>query len=176
MEAKNFDKNKIFNAAVIALALIIAVKIYGVKTQGINLLSEKKASEQKRTQLLKNISQWEKKIGAYGGIFNQQKKDAPFLINTIGKLAGEAQVKITLIKPGEKEKFPLYARYPLNLVVESDSYHALGNFISKLENHPDVYFLDTLELQKGSPDNILETNKREVLRGTLNLSIIFFND
>ncbi len=142
MELPNFmkpDKNKIFNLAIIIVALLIAQKIYKAQNKTMQALSEKEAIEIKKNEVLTNIEQLEGKAKLYKDLFN--KKDISSTINVLGNLAEEAGVKIISLRPLAEETHPLYVEYGFSLAVSADNYHLLGKFISKVESHPDVYII-----------------------------------
>ncbi len=138
-------KTKILNIALIILTVIIAPNVYKSNARSIASLNIRKDTESKKNGVLGEISQSEKMIKFYKNLFN--KKDASLVINTINNIARDSNVKIISIKPGAEEQEPVYTRFPFVLTVSADSYHGIGKFISKIENHPDVYFVDAISIK-----------------------------
>lgn len=139
-------KSNALNVLVICVSLIVAYNIYKNQSKNMQALKEKGELEVKKNEVLGKISQSEKVFNAYKNYLN--KKDMSLLINTIGNLAKEANVKILAIKPIMEEKSPVYTRYPFDLTVGATDYHAIGRFISKIESHPDIYFVDRLTMRQ----------------------------
>jgi len=145
MEAQDFIgkyKNKILNVAIIILSLFIASKIYKEQLKGIDSLKEKKNLESKRSEILESISRTEKKNNAYKELLS--RKDASNVISTVSNIAKEFNIKIISIRPTQQQKYIEYAKIPFDLVLNASSFHDLGNFISKIESHRDVYTIDSL--------------------------------
>lgn len=161
-------KNKIVNIALIILTLIAAPNIYISKAKKSESLNAQKAIELKKNEVLGRIARSEKKIKFYKDLFS--KKDASLIMNTVNSIARDSNVKIILIKPGTEERESVYTKYPLVLTINVDGYHGLGKFISRIENHPDIYFVDEINIKTQSaasqPSSALTVN--------LTLNVIVF--
>ncbi len=168
IELSNKYKNKILNIAIIILALIISSNIYKKQAKEIESLKGKTNVEIKKNNMLKSISQLEKRINTYRNLF--AKKDVSENINTISNIAKESGIKIVSIKPipEQRQIYPEYIKFPFNLVLNTSKYHALGKFISKVEGYRDVYVIDSLEMR-------FEPTKEE-LTVNLKVSSIAFTD
>lgn len=138
-------KNKILNIVLIISTLIIAPNIYVSKAKNIESLNAKKDTELKKNEVLDRISYSEKRIKYYKNLFN--KKDASLIMNTVNNIARDSNIKIVSIKPGTEQKEPVYTKYPFLLTIAADNYHTLGKFISKIESHPDAYFVDEINIR-----------------------------
>jgi len=152
----NKYKNKIFNIAVIILALIFASNIYKKQARDIEALKGMRDVEIKKNKALDSISQLEKKINAYKNLFT--KKDASLVINTTGNIAKELGIRIVSIRPGAEQRYPDYIKLPFDLVVSSFSYHTLGKFISKLESCQYVYVIEVVDIKFESQTGELRVN------------------
>lgn len=144
----NEHKNKLLNIAVILIALLIAHNIHKGQVRSVAALKEKKETELKKNEILGNISQLEKRLNLYKNLLN--KKDISLIINTLNKIAKDAEVKINSIKPQAERAYPVYLKYPFDLTVEAESYHSLGRFISKLESHPHIYLVEQATIRKAA--------------------------
>lgn len=173
-------KKRFLSIGLIILTLIIASSIYRNQSKGIESLNVKKDTEIKKNEVLKETSQLETRIKFYKNLLS--KKDASLVINTISNIAKDSNVMLISIKPSTEENQPLYIKYPFVLVIGADSYHAIGKFISKIENQSDIYLVEaiSIKLQGGSQRQEKEsagvpepTNKLIV---NLTLSIIAFKD
>ncbi len=147
-------KNTIINVALVVLALFFAFRIYEAQNKKIIVLKEKAENEVKKNDVLEEITAIEQKIGVLKKSVNS--KDMNTSLNTIAAIAKENSVKIISIRPTEQTTFALYVKYPFELMVSVDSYHSLGKFISKLENHPNVFSVDVLEMR---PQEFLQGEK-----------------
>jgi len=134
-------KNKLANILVVALALIIAVKIYNQQVKNIGLLNQRKGAELEKNKVLAKLGELGVKIKAYTEYVNS--KDLSSIINTISELAKESAVEITSVRPSAEEDQGVFIKYPYDLKVVSEGYHNIGAFISRLENHPSVFFVES---------------------------------
>ena len=149
-------KNKILNITIIILALIIASNIYKKQLKETELLKSKKDGEIKKNAVLNNISQLEKMINAYKNLLTQ--RDTSLIIDTFSNMAKELGVKIASIRPGQEQKYPDYIDFPFDLAITTNSYHALGRFISAIESLPDVYMVEILDIKYESNAGQLAVN------------------
>ena len=173
-------RKKVLSIGIILFTLIITLIIYRIQTKKIESLYITKDTEQKKNEVLKEISQLETRIKFYKNLLS--KKDASLVMNTISNIAKDSNVMLISTKPGTEENQPLYIKYPFVLVIGADSYHAIGKFISKIENHPDIYLVEaiSIKLQGGSQRQEKEsagvTEPTNKLIVNLTLSIIAFKD
>lgn len=168
-------KNKVLNTVIILAALIIAFNIYQAQLKNTTSLQERKDTELKKNKLLGDISQLEKWVNSYRQFLG--KKDMSFMINNITNLAKDSGVNVVSFKPLEGRNFPLYVKYPLELILEAADYHSIGEFISKLESHPDIYIMEAVDVlrQKVKPDErATAKGKAAKLKVTLRLSTVLF--
>ncbi len=164
-------KNNALNALIIIVTLVVAYNIYNNQTKNMQLLKDKEDIELKKNEVLGKISQAEKVVSSYKSYLN--RKDLSLLINTIGNLAKETNVTIIAIKPGMEEKHPIYTRYPFDLSVGALDYHAVGKFISKLESHPDIYFVDKFAMRNR---NNSDADSKYVLVADMTISTIMLSN
>jgi hypothetical protein len=134
------NKNKLLNAGVALLTLVIVINIYKGQNQAIQILKVQKDSGLKKNEVLAVIGQSEKRIATYRNIFS--KKDASLVINTISNIARDSNVKILAINPRAQENRSVYVTYPFDLTLSADNYHAIGRFVSNIENAKEVFFID----------------------------------
>lgn len=172
-QSLNRYKNFVFNFTVLLVFVFVAFKIYGWNEKKLLLLQEKKQNEEKKNELLEIIKNIEKKVFSYKRFLNN--KDITTLISSIGSLANKSQVKILSIKPSLEENYtPYLLRYPLELVVQADSYHHLGGFLAELESHPDMYVVELLNLEPSSREIGREEKKEYKLKANLKISTFLY--
>ncbi|MCM8789802.1 MAG: type 4a pilus biogenesis protein PilO [Candidatus Omnitrophica bacterium] len=160
-------KNNIFNVAIIFLALLLSYNAIKQQNKEINALLETKATEIKKTGILEEINKLEKRLGEYRDLLKQ--KDESLLINSINEIASGKGIRLASIKPLPQEEGSEYIiKQPFELVVEADSFHTLGKFISSLENNPDFCIIEQF--------NILPVREREELSVNLKLAYVVFKN
>jgi len=141
----NKYKNSVFNVGIVLVAVFVAAKIYGFIESKKIATEETRVMEQKKNEVLGEISGLEGRLAMYKNYLN--KKDLSASINTIGNIARESSAKIISVKPTPEESYTAYiGKYPFDLILEVDNYHSLGKFISRLESHPDVYAVEVFSI------------------------------
>jgi len=136
---------RVLSIGIILFTLSIALIIYRIQTKQIESLYVNKDTELKKNDVLNEINRSEKAIKLYKNLLSQ--KDASLLMNTISDIARNSNVRLISIKPDREENQPLYIKTHFILVIGADNYHAIGKFISKLENQSDIYFIDTISIR-----------------------------
>jgi len=139
------NKEKILGSAILIFGLLIATGIYTSQTKSLHLLNIRKETEIKKIEVLNAIQESEKKIESYKKLLTE--KDPVLITNKINNMARESNLRIISVQPGAQEEEPLYIKYPFILTMQSDSYHAIGKFISKIENYSDLYFVETISIR-----------------------------
>jgi len=173
-------KQKLLSIGIIVFTLVLTLIINGIQTQKIGSLSAKKDAELKKNEVLKDITRSEKAIKLYKDLFS--KRDASLIMNTISNIAKDSNIKLSSIKPGKEQSYPLYTRYPFILVIGADNYHAIGKFVSRIENQPEVYYVDVIsiksqeESQAQNKELAQEPGQENKIIVNLTLSIIAFKD
>lgn len=135
-------------------------------------MREKIDSETQRYEVLGSLDKTQRFISAYNNLIN--KKDISLSINIISNIARDTKINILFIKPAATEEYPIYTKFPFNLVVGAN-YHELGRFINKLESHPDIFFVDKLII-KPKETTGKESAKESNLNVELTISTILFKD
>lgn len=141
----NRYKNYILNIIIIGLVLIIAMNIHKNQTKNIALLRETKKLEIRKNAVLGDIAQSEEKIRVFKDAVN--KKDISSTMNTVSNIAKDLSIKIISFKPQSERNYTFYVKYPFDLSISAPDYHSIGKFISKLENHPDIYTVDRISIR-----------------------------
>jgi len=178
MNLFTMDKKKIFSIGIIIITIVAALIIHGSQTKKIDSLRVERDAELKKNETLNDISRSEKTIKLYSNILS--KKDAASVMNTLSGIAKESDITIVSIKPDTEENRTLYIRSPFSLVIETDNYHAIGKFISRIENNPDIYFVDAINIkaqeESPTPDKELTQMPKPANKLIVNLilSIIAF--
>ncbi|MFH0912860.1 MAG: type 4a pilus biogenesis protein PilO [Candidatus Omnitrophota bacterium] len=163
----NENKEKIISMVVIIAALIIAVSIYKDQSRKLQLLNTERDIEIKKNIVLNDIKQSEKKIEFYKNLLSEKAPSA--ITSKIKDIAMDASINIISIQSGSGEQKPLYTEYPFVLTIGAQSYHAIGNFISKIENYSDLYSVHTVSIVSSG-----ESQASDKLIVDLTLTVIAF--
>lgn len=144
------DKDLIIDAVIVIIGLIFLIKISSAQKIALNKLRLEKDSQVKKSELIGQISSLDKDILDYKKVF--KKRDISGIVNSVGNLAKKSGINVTSLKPDYKGvDSEGYIKYSLDLSVKTAGYHELGNFISRLENSPDIDFVNKLSLKQSSP-------------------------
>ena len=138
------NKNKVINFGVIILALVIALQLYRFTNDQISSLIQQQNNEREKNKVVEDIAIFEKKAEAYKQVF--VKKDLASIMNIISGIAKDTSVKILSVKPYAEEFFGNYSSSSFLITLNAPSYHALGDFISKIENHKDIYLVSVISI------------------------------
>ena len=108
-------KDHIINLGVILVFVFVAVNIYRGQMAKIADARVRNEMEKKKNAALGEISQLEKKSDLMRKTVNN--KDVSGMMDIFGQLAREAEVSLISFRPEKEETFPLYARYPAELII-----------------------------------------------------------
>jgi hypothetical protein len=144
------NKNKIINFGIIILALVIAFQFYQSTNNQIKSLIRQQNNELEKNKIVEDISILEKKADIYKKVF--VKKDLASIVDIVSGIAKDSSVKIVSIKPYAEEAKNDYINSSFLITLNAPSYHALGNFISKIENHKDIYLVNEISINSEASD------------------------
>lgn len=166
-------KSNILNAAIIIVSALVAHGIYRGQIKSAESLMARKEIELKKNEVFSSILRSREKLELYKKSLD--RKDASSVINTLTAIAKDSKVKIISVKPSAEENYPFYVKYPFNLIIGADSYHALGKFVSKIESYPGgIFFVDKARI---TPNNMTkDTQDQSRLIINLIVSAAVFND
>jgi Tfp pilus assembly protein PilO len=161
MEASEFITKhikKIIGGVIIIFSIIISSNIYKNQLKVIGSIKNQQDIEREKNATLNNISSLENKLVAYKRVF--PRRDANSVMNAISNIAKESFIKILSIRPGQEKSSPYYAKFPFEIVVNAPDYHALGRFISRIENYEDFYTVEIMDIRTDTQANQLTVNLR----------------
>jgi len=138
------NKNKIINFGVIILALVIALQSYKSVNNQISSLTQQQNNELEKNKVFEDIASLEKKAEGYKKVF--VKRDLALVVDIISAIAKDTSVKIISVKPNAEEAVDSYSSFSFLITLNAPSYHALGSFISKIENHEDTYLVSEVSI------------------------------
>ncbi|MDP3041217.1 MAG: type 4a pilus biogenesis protein PilO [Candidatus Omnitrophota bacterium] len=152
------NKNKIINFGVIILVLVIALQFHRSANDRISSLIQQQNNELEKNKVIEDIAALEKKAEAYKKVFI--KKDLASIMDIISGIAKDASVKIISVKPNAEEVLDNHSNFSFLITLSAPSYHALADFISKIENHKDIYLVS--EVNINSTVSSLEATRANV--------------
>lgn len=138
------NKSVIVNFAIIILALVIALQLYKSASNQITALIEQQNNELEKNKVAAEIASLEKKAEAYKKVF--VRKDLASVMDIISSIAKDSSVKILSVKPSAEETLDNYLSSSFLITLNVPSYHALGDFISKIENHQDICLVSEVKI------------------------------
>ncbi len=163
------NKNKIINAGVILLALFVTLYIYSTQSQQFAVLDESKNEEIKKSLIIESLIKVEEKINNYKKTLSG--KDLGSVIDAMTNIAKDTGVKVISVKPGAEQQYAEYIKSSFLIVVRVANYHALGQFISKIENYKDLFLVEEINIAK--TDSMQADKKTEEdINTNLKISII----
>jgi len=140
----NKNKNKIINGGFILLAIFVTLQLYNMQSQQFASLKESKNEEIKKSEVIESLTRVEKRIDSYKQTFN--RKDLGSIIDAMTDIAKDTRVKVISVKPGAEQKYGDYIKTSFLIVVRVADYHALGQFISKVENYRDLFLVEDVNI------------------------------
>ena len=165
------NKNKVFNLGIIFLFLYAAFRIYSFGTKQESRLIAEKENEFKKNKVIENIALLEKITEGYKKILT--KKDLGSVMNTMSDIAKSSSVEIISIKPLTEESRGDHSRFSFAITAKVSNYHSLADFISKVENYKDVYFVDEIVISSPESGSYDDSGSR-VLNVSLRISSISY--
>lgn len=142
-------QKNVVNLVVLLVLIVVAVVIYQKKQEEIAALRVSIEEEQKKNQLLTELGTLEKKAKELKKMINV--KDPQKIVDKLNGLAKQAKINILSLKPKTDSKKQdagqPYDRFAFDVSVNAESYHAVGQFISQLEQAPDMYTVDKLNFR-----------------------------
>ena len=139
------------------LAIFGALYLFSMQNQQIASLEESKSEEMRKSEVIESLTRVEKRINSYKQTFN--RKDLGSVIGAMTDISKDTRVKIISVKPGNEQQFPEYIKTSFLIVVRVADYHALGQFISKVENYKDLFIVEDINITASG--NIKSDKKTE---------------
>lgn len=145
------NKNRIINFGVIILALIIAIQLYRSNNEQISSLIQQQNNELEKNKVIQDIAAFEKKAETYKKVF--AKKDLASIMDMVSGIAKNTSIKIVSVKPYAEAGRGSYFDSSFLITLNAPSYHVLGDFISKIENHKDIYLISEVNINSIVPNS-----------------------
>lgn len=164
------NKDIIIDILIILIALFIISKNYKSQINNAKSLEEKRDAEIKKNMVLNDIGKSEGVLNSFNK--GLSKKDVSSVINIINNIAQVSGIEINSLRPLREEDYPVYIKYPFELKFDTHNYHLIGKFISNLENHPALFFINLLNVQQ-SPGSRM-SDRQDSFKVELTLSIFVY--
>lgn len=139
-------KNRLVNAGVLIVLLIVAAKVYQGRISEMARLKEQQEEEHKKNNLLDNIEVLEKKLDAFSGMLRD--RDEGVIMNVVNSAAQEAGLKLESVRPGAPQRYQQYIKTPYFIESRARSYHVMGQFIAKMESNQVVFIIERVNIRK----------------------------
>jgi uncharacterized ubiquitin-like protein YukD len=164
-------KNKavLINSGIIVLALFVSFYLYGMQGQQIVSLEESKNEEIKKSEVMESLNRVEKRIDRYKSAFT--RKDLGMVIAEMTEIAKDSKVKVISVKPGLEQTYPDYIKSSFLIVVRVPDYHALGKFISMIENYKELFLVEDVNISTFNKNKV-DSGEEEGLDISLKISTI----
>jgi Tfp pilus assembly protein PilO len=138
------NKDTIVNVGIVIVALFIAFHFYRSTETQVSALRQAQSAESEKNKVIADIAALEKKAETYQKFF--VKRDLASIMDVISSIAKTTSVKINSVKPSTEEVRGTYFNSSYLIALNAHSYHALGEFISKIENLKDVYLISDVNI------------------------------
>lgn len=165
------NKNKVLNLGIMLLLLYAAFQIYSYANKQENRLIGEKENELKKNKVIENITSLEKVMEGYKK--SLVKRDLGSIMNTMSNIAKSSSIEIISIKPISEESHPDYARFSFAITARASNYHSLADFISRVENYKDIYFVDEVIIASSESGSSGDSGSMD-LRVSLRISTISY--
>lgn len=147
------DKKNYFSIAMVIFTIITSLVINKSQEKKIESLSIERDAEMKKSQALLDISNSEKAMKSLKNTL--AKKDIVSVTDILTNTAKASNIALVSVKKSSEENQALYTSSRFICVIGADSYHDIGKFISKIENHPGIFYIDAMSVnaaQEESPE------------------------
>ena len=156
------NPKKIINILLIIISFIISLNIYNAQKKQNLVYKNRLEAEKGKNELLKELMNLENKLLDCRKALKDM--DTSEMLSAISSLVEQTGLKILTVKPQSEEVNPLYIKSKIKILLEAENYHAIGNFVAKLEANSDLYKIESLSIttakrsgvQLVSPDKKIE--------------------
>lgn len=152
MTIKKDRLNQIASLLLLLVACLVAIKIFQGQNKKIVQLRQINNEQEKKNEILLHLGDLNKRITMYKESY--KLKDSREIINTITNLAQASGVKIISLKPQDRPpermraRGRIYDKIFFNLLIQVDDYYQISKFISRLENSPMLFFIESLDVRR----------------------------
>lgn len=141
------SKEKIIFLMIIILGVFLGYrKLYLPSTREIESIALQITDEQKKNELLKEISLLQQHLEKYREL-SFSSPESSKILDRVSALAKQAGIEIETFQSLEPIDAGIYIELPLQLPFKSN-FHKLGNFLSLLESNPPLLCIKKLTIAK----------------------------
>jgi hypothetical protein len=178
LRIKKSNLDQIINIAFLVIAVLVAINIHQKQNKKFAQIFQIRDVENERNEILLRIGNLNKRIGLYKETLKPMEQRE--IINTITNLAQATDTKIISLKPQEKatreKKSKIYNQAFFRLDIQADGYHQLAKFISRLENNPILFIIESFQVKGVLPTRAELTVRPEKMQADLIISALFLED
>ncbi|MDD5347743.1 MAG: hypothetical protein PHT59_03925 [Candidatus Omnitrophica bacterium] len=168
--AVNKIKENALLLVMVGIACIIAVNVVKSKEQEIRMLKSEAEVEQQKNTVIEEIAGNEQRLKTLVDSVNARLSKSA--IDALGSIAKSASVRIvTINKQGEPALGPegTYVKTSYDVILAADSYHKIGSFVSLVEQAPDLFTVDMLQVKSSASAADAERVSATVSLGAITL-------
>ncbi len=143
-------KNALINVVILLVAAVISLKVYTKQSSDLNSLKAQNEVEIEKNATLNQISELSAQEAVYKEFINA--KEISSVLDVLSELAKESGVEIVSIRPETEEAKDIYIKYPYALSLTASTYHNIGDFISRLESHRDIFSVENINMSSHLSD------------------------
>jgi Tfp pilus assembly protein PilO len=124
----------LYSVVVIAGGVLVGrAMIVKPKKTELDIINGERNEDRQKADAVRRIGDLERKLLSFKSSFSETREDA-WLIERLNQVAGDAGLTFTSVAPMAREKTESYLRIPVRIELAC-SFHELGDFVSRLENH-----------------------------------------
>lgn len=152
--------------ALVVISLMLARNNFVGQTQAISMITKKIEVEKKRNDELLRLEKAKKLSESTRQMIN--RKNLSMVINHINDFAKETLVTVVSIRPQTEKDMGDYIVYPYDISLSADGYHAVSEFISRVENSQDIFIIDDVTIKPDTQNESSGKNARLVVGMRIN--------
>jgi Tfp pilus assembly protein PilO len=176
---KKISISQVINLVILIVGCLIAINIFKGQNKKIAQIRQATEEQKEKNETLLNIGDLKKRINLYKQRF--KPKDRREIINTITDLAAASKVEVVSIRPVDRRRrkrmiSEIFDKTLYNLAIQIEGYHQLGEFISKLENNPIMFIIESLQVKRSSDTKAGMVSPSVKLEVELVISELFFKE
>lgn len=138
-------RKRSISVAIVAVTLIASLVTNSGHSRRYQQLLAQRGSEAKTAELMAEINRLERKLNSSRGLFSSDLNSS---VNSLAGMVKDSKLRLISSKLEPEESGRLYIRNPIFLAIEAGSYHDIGRFVSLIENQPEFYAIDALDIQQ----------------------------
>jgi len=152
------NKNTVLSIVIVVIALFISLKIYQNQDKEIENLKKKAQAEEKSNQIFGTLVTLDDKINIYKR--SLKIKTTSEVMNRVSEIVKESGLKLESIRPLSESLNEDFVRFSVSASLRTKDFNQLGEFMSRLENDPALFTIDSLKINRDSSGSGLSIGLR----------------